>query len=145
MLTRRWGHQQRETPSSLCNIELGASVSGSFIAWHVACVVFVLQRGHSSHSCLERTNRTPENGTRTAQQDNIPQACHKKKKQTLLLIYCNWHMDGRRAACRREKGEMHLNVMYFRYYGEKVPVASHISPHSCCSSCHNGTHTHTNM
>lgn len=47
------------------------------------CSVF--QHGHSWHSCLEHTNRTPQTGIKTPKQDNIPEASFNKKQNSVAL------------------------------------------------------------
>lgn len=105
------GQKVNKMPSALFNINFGASISLSFIAWHVPCDVSVLQCCHSWHSSLERTNRTPQNGTKTAKQDNIPEASFNKKYSAgFYTVGSTWKETYDIHRAERNKHVMFLNV-----------------------------------
>lgn len=111
MQIRNQGQKQNKMPSTLFNIDFGASISLSFIAWHVPSDMSVLQCCHSWHSSLERTNRTPQNGTKTAKQDNIPEASFNKKYSAgFYTVGSTWKGVVRYTWAERNKHVMFLDI-----------------------------------
>lgn len=140
METCNRGHQLNKMSSALFNIDFAASISLTFIAWHVPCDVSVLQRCHSWHSSLECTNRTPQNGTKTAKQDNIPEASFNKKySAALYTVSSTWMGD---TMCRELRGGTFLScsrcILTF-IKGKRLPFKRGtclIFLHSHCNELH---------